>query len=146
MPPGCTQGYKGDVMRTILGKQSIALVLLLCGFLTVSAIFRTEARPRGKAGPVSADASSVALDADDIGGVLPSSHGPEAGVWVIAEQVNSPTKFANIGVTDDQGRYLVPDLPRGNYKLWVRGYGLVGSKALDSITGKRAQEMCGLRP
>jgi len=28
---------------------------------------------------------SVAIDNDDIGGVVTSSNGPEAGVWVIAE-------------------------------------------------------------
>jgi hypothetical protein len=78
----------------------------------------------------------VAVGADDIGGVVTSSNGPEAGVWVIAEAVNSPTKFAKIVVTDDQGRYLVPDLPKGNYKVWVRGYGLVDSKPADGMTGK----------
>ncbi len=49
--------------------------------------------------------------------------------------MNSPTKFAKIVVTDDQGRYLVPDLPKGNYKLWVRGYGLVDSKPVDGTPG-----------
>jgi hypothetical protein len=33
----------------------------------------------------------VALDADDIGGIVSSSKGPEAGVWVIAESKDSPT-------------------------------------------------------
>ena len=28
-------------------------------------------------------------------------------------------------MTDDQGRYVVPDLPIAKYKVWVRGYGLV---------------------
>jgi hypothetical protein len=32
-----------------------------------------------------------------------------------------------IVVTDDRGRYVVPDLPRANYNVWVRGYGLVDS-------------------
>jgi hypothetical protein len=122
-------------MRTIWVRQSIVFLCLLCGFLVVSAIFRTEARPRTGAAPTRADASSVAVDPDDIGGVVTSSNGPEAGVWVIAEAINSPTKFAKIVVTDDQGRYLVPDLPKGNYKLWVRGYGLVDSKPTNSATG-----------
>ena len=32
-----------------------------------------------------------------------------------------------IVVTDDRGRYLVPELPKANYNVWVRGYGLVDS-------------------
>jgi hypothetical protein len=48
-------------------------------------------------------------------------------VWVIAENSDLPTKFARIVVTDDRGRYLVPDLPQASYDLWVRGYGLVDS-------------------
>jgi hypothetical protein len=63
----------------------------------------------------------------DIGGVVTSPKGPEAGVWVIAETTELPTKFVKIVVTDDQGRYLVPDLPKANYDVWVRGYGLVDS-------------------
>jgi len=49
---------------------------------------------------------------DDIGGVVASAKGPEAGVWVIAETTDLPTKFAKMVVTDDQGRYLLPDLPQ----------------------------------
>src|SRR5581483_6169154 len=44
-----------------------------------------------------------------ISGTVTSAHGPEAGVWVIAETTELPTKFAKIVVTDDKGRYLVPD-------------------------------------
>src|SRR5216110_392169 len=68
--------------------------------------------------------SAVQIDRDDIGGVVIGSAGPEAGVWVIAETEDLPTRFAKIVVTDDQGRYLVPDLPPASYQLWVRGYGL----------------------
>src|SRR6476620_1690059 len=60
-----------------------------------------------------------------IGGVVRSSNGPEAGVWVIAETKDLPTNFIKIVVTDDQGRFAVPDLPSGTYSVWVRGYGLV---------------------
>ena len=38
-----------------------------------------------------------------------------------------PTKFAKIVVTDDQGRYVIPGLPKASYSVWVRGYGLVDS-------------------
>jgi hypothetical protein len=68
--------------------------------------------------------SAVTIDGDDIAGVVTSPKGPEAGVWVIAETSDLPTKFARIVVTDDQGRYVIPDLPTANYQVWVRGYGL----------------------
>src|SRR5262252_4034500 len=71
--------------------------------------------------------AAVAIDNDDIGGVVTGPNGPEAGVWVIAETSDLPTKFAKMVVTDDQGRYVIPDLPSANYQVWVRGYGLVDS-------------------
>ena len=78
-----------------------------------------------------ARAQQLDVRANEIGGVVTSTKGPEAGVWVIAETTDLPTKFARIVVTDDQGRYLIPDLPAANYSVWVRGYGLVDSpKAL----------------
>jgi hypothetical protein len=83
-----------------------------------------------------AQADLVAIDADDIGGVVTSGKGPEAGVWVIAETADLPTKFARIVVTDDRGRYLVPDLPKATYDVWVRGYGLVDSAHVKSAPGR----------
>src|SRR5262245_51661425 len=80
--------------------------------------------------------AAVRIDNDDIGGVVTSAKGPEAGVWVIAETTDLPTKFAKIVVTDDQGRYLLPDLPKANYNVWVRGYGLVDSPKLRTTPGK----------
>src|SRR6266403_2163369 len=79
----------------------------------------------------------VRIDNDDIGGVVTSQKGPEAGVWVIAETKDLPTRFAKIVVTDDQGRYLLPDLPKGKYQIWVRGYGLVDSPKVESEPGKQ---------
>ena len=67
----------------------------------------------------------VAIDDDDIGGVVTGPHGLEAGVWVIAETRDLPTRYAKMVVTDDQGRYVVPDLPTAKYQVWVRGYGLI---------------------
>jgi hypothetical protein len=86
-------------------------------------------------GPLRAQ-NVVAIDADDIGGVVTGPHGPEAGVWVIAETTDLPTKFARTVVTDDQGRYLVPDLPKASYTIWVRGYGLVDSAPRTSEPGR----------
>ncbi len=84
-----------------------------------------------------APAETVALDADDIGGVVTSAKGPEAGVWVIAETTDTPTRFTRIVVTDDRGRYVVPDLPAGSYQVFVRGYGLVDSKRVAAKRGQR---------
>src|SRR6202790_3999803 len=72
----------------------------------------------------------------DLGGVVSSPNGPEAGVWVIAETTDLPTKFVKIVVTDDQGRYVLPDLPKANYSVWVRGYGLVDSPKQATAPGK----------
>src|SRR6202165_402837 len=72
-------------------------------------------------------AAAIPMDNTDIAGVVTSSKGPEAGVWVIAETKDFSTGFRKMVVTDDQGRYLIPDLPKANYSIWVRGYGLVDS-------------------
>ena len=78
--------------------------------------------------PASAQqAAAVTIDNDDIGGVVTGPQGPEAGVWVIAETTDLPTRYIKSVVTDDQGRYVIPDLPVANYQVWVRGYGLVDS-------------------
>ena len=77
-----------------------------------------------------------AIDDDDIGGIVTSQFGPEAGVWVIAETKDLGTRFAKIAVTDERGRYVIPDLPKANYRVWVRGYGLVDSAKVESEPGK----------
>ena len=79
---------------------------------------------------------SIRIDDDDIGGVVTGPNGPEAGVWVIAETADLPTRFVKIVVTDDQGRYVVPDLPKATYSVWVRGYGLVDSPKVRTEPGK----------
>src|ERR1700675_3707644 len=79
--------------------------------------------------------SAVVIDSDDIGGAVSGPHGPEAGVWVIAETRDLPTRYAKIVVTDDQGRYVVPDLPKAKYQVWVRGYGLVDSPKVEAVPG-----------
>src|SRR6059036_3872242 len=93
---------------------------LLVAILVACSMTWVVARQRGASAP-------VPIDPDDIGGVVTSVKGPEAGVWVIAETTDLPTKFARIVVTDDQGRYVLPDLPRAAYQVFVRGYGLVDS-------------------
>ena len=65
-------------------------------------------------------------------GRRPSAQGPEGGVWVIAETKDLPTNFIKIVVTDDQGRFMLPELPPATYRVWVRGYGLVDSTAVET--------------
>ena len=79
---------------------------------------------------------AIAIDSDDLAGRVTGPSGPEAGVWVIAETRDLPTPFAKIVVTDDQGRYLIPDLPAASYNVWVRGYGLVDSPKTQTTRGK----------
>src|SRR5215813_3493349 len=81
--------------------------------------------------------TAVAIDNDDIGGVVTGPNGPEAGVWVIAETTELGTKMSKMVVTDDQGRYVIPDLPKAKYKVWVRGYGLVDSQKVDAEPGQQ---------
>jgi len=98
--------------------------------LTLIAIAASAALVAAKRSP------SIQVGDNEIGGKVTSAKGPEAGVWVIAETNDLPTKFVRIVVTDDQGRYLIPDLPKANYSVWVRGYGLVDSPKIRSTGGK----------
>src|SRR2546423_12884693 len=111
---------KGDFMKTkktlYLGVVASALAALLTACLSTQGT--------GSAG------------ANDIAGVVTGANGPEAGVWVIAETNDLPTKFAKLVVTDDRGRFLIPDLPKANYGVWVRGYGLVDSPKVQSAPGR----------
>ncbi len=84
----------------------------------------------------SQQSAAIRIDNDDIGGVVTSANGPEAGVWVIAETHELPTRFARIVVTDGEGRYVIPDLPKAHYDVWVRGYGLVDSPKVESEPGR----------
>ena len=83
-----------------------------------------------------AAAAGIPTAADGIGGIVTSSKGPEAGVWVIAETHDLPTRLLKIVVTDDQGRFFLPELPNAKYQLFVRGYGLVDSPRVDGSPGK----------
>ena len=104
------------------------LIVLLC-FVLGFAISLTTLRAQQGGG-------AVAIDNDDIGGVVTGARGPEAGVWVIAETRETPTRLIKIVVTNDQGRYVLPDLPKGTYDVWVRGYGLVDSPKVKATPGK----------
>src|SRR5438552_14909231 len=82
---------------------------------------------------------------NSIGGtVINNASGrPEAGVWVTAETKSLQVPFRKIVVTDDQGRFLVPDLPRADYELWARGYGLKDSNRSSAALGSQARLVAG---
>src|SRR6202166_4874652 len=104
------------------------------GIVIILAVLSAAALAGFLAGQVKNE--TVRITNSDLGGVVSSPSGPEAGVWVIAETTDLPTKFVKIVVTDDLGRYLVPELPKANYSVWVRGYGLVDSPKVKAAPGK----------
>jgi len=107
---------------------ALALAIGLAAFIPARVMTSIAQQPSA--------AAAVAIDADDIGGVVTGPGGPEAGVWVIAETHDLPVRYIKIVVTDDQGRYVIPDLPRARYQIWVRGYGLVDSAKSTSEPGR----------
>lgn len=109
------------------GKTRQTVPAMVC-FVLVSAVLCT--------GPTVYAQSTIAIDADDIGGIVSSAAGPEAGVWVIAETDELETVYRKIVVTDDSGRYVLPDLPQAGYDIWVRGYGLVDSARVRGTPGQ----------
>ena len=110
--------------RNMFCPRSIGVVTV--AVLAVSLVALHAGQPPGAAVP---------MDTDDIAGVVTGPNGPEAGVWVIAETRDLPTRHIKIVVTDDQGRYLVPDLPHATYDVWVRGYGLEDSERVQTEPG-----------
>jgi hypothetical protein len=113
----------------VISKVTVTLILAI-GLASLAPRF--VGSPRAQSAP----ATAVAIDADDIGGVVAGPNGPEAGVWVIAETRDLPVRYIKIVATDDRGRYVIPDLPRARYSIWVRGYGLVDSAKSTSEPGK----------
>src|SRR5216683_3248978 len=110
---------------------------LYFGVATIALAALLAAPPAPLSAQQGTSSPGVSVGATDVGGVVRSANGAEAGVWVIAETTDLPTKFARMVVTDDQGRYLIPDLPRAKYRVWVRGYGLVDSPKVDAEPGKQ---------
>jgi hypothetical protein len=107
------------------GKWAAALAVIL-----VLTLASAQAQQQG-------DADAVKVGPKAIGGVVFGPAGAEAGVWVIAETTELPTHFARIVVTDDLGRYLIPDLPSADYSVWARGYGLIDSPKMRAKPGQR---------
>jgi hypothetical protein len=81
-----------------------------------------------------------------ISGIVTNGRAAEAGVWVIAETEDLPTKFAKIVVTDDRGKFVIPELPKASYRVWVRGYGLVDSKKVKARLNDRLRLKAAIAP
>src|SRR5438477_1341665 len=113
--------------------------------LSASAVVVLLASGQARLSAPSAD-PAIRIGGRDLGGVVTSANGPEAGVWVIAETTDLPTKFAKIVVTDDRGRYVLPDLPKATYSVWVRGYGLVDSPKVRTVPGKLVDLKASVAP
>jgi hypothetical protein len=96
--------------------------------------------------PAQPTSGDVAIDPDDIGGVVTGPSGAEAGVWVIAETRDLPVRYIKSVVTDDRGRFVVPDLPQASYQVWARGYGLVDSAKATTKPGQRLSITAVLAP
>ena len=112
-------------MRTVTRWMTWVLLAVLC----------VAARP---AVTGAQNVPGLKVDKSSIGGTVANTNGghAEAGVWVIAETKSLPAPFRKIVVTDDRGRFLVPDLPDGDYELWVRGYGLKDSEPVKAALGE----------
>src|SRR5499427_4627533 len=116
------------------------------GMVAIGIAVLLSAWPATRPSAQPAQSGAVQIDNDDIGGVVTSKNGPEAGVWVIAEATDLGTRFAKIAVTDERGRYVVPDLPKATYNVWVRGYGLVDSPKVKTEPGKIVDLQAVLAP
>jgi len=114
----------------------IANRLYVSAAIVALAVANLPAQPRAQPAPAAQAPAAVSIGAGDLGGVVTSANGQEAGVWVIAETADLPTRFIKIVVTDDQGRYVLPELPKANYDVWVRGYGLVDSPRTKATPGR----------
>src|SRR4029079_5991379 len=131
--PESVRGGTGEMKQSVCLTVAIVIASLWAGCAT-----KRDAQPSAS--------GTVTIGNGDIGGVVTGPGGPEAGAWVIAETIDLPTKFARIVVTDDQGRYLIPDLPRAKYKIWVRGYGLVDSPKVGGAPGATLHLTDGVTP
>ena len=127
-PDGCARGTRGNAHGVDLNRN-----------------FPSNWSAIGQPGSLSAR-SEVRIGADGIGGVVTSARGVEAGVWGIAETQDFQTRFAKIVVTDEAGRFLLPDLPSAKYRVWVRGYGLADSPKVDATPGHRVDLAAVIAP
>ncbi|MEQ8409388.1 MAG: carboxypeptidase regulatory-like domain-containing protein [Gammaproteobacteria bacterium] len=120
--------YKLKILTLLLS----ALLLSACGDSSTNTNSQSATTAPAAATPETTSDQS----GNDISGVVSSRNGVEAGVWVIAETRDLPTLYSKTVVTDDQGRYMLPDLPPASYEVFVRGYGLVDSARIEASPGQ----------
>jgi len=118
---------RSRVMNALLSAGVICLIALFATYSTNA----QQTKGKGKGDAKAAINTRISYPGY-ITGTVTGDKGPEAGVWVIAETKDLQTGMIKTVVTDDQGRYMLPDLPAVNYKVWVRGYGIVDSTPVDS--------------
>ena len=110
-----------------MSKLHLKLALIALGLLSVLSAVVLMAKPQ----PLPTD-----QPLSTISGKVVGKDGPEAGVWVIAETDDLKTGYTKIVVTDEKGRFVLPDMPEANYEVWVRGYGLKDSPKTHSKPGE----------
>ena len=124
-------------MKTSISRSTkIAIIALAWCLAGAFSLLNAQQRPAG----------DVAVGNSDLGGTVTSANGPEAGVWVIAETTDLPTKFAKMVVTDDRGRFLIPELPKAKYNVWTRGYDLVDSQKVNATLGQSLKLTATIAP
>ena len=112
---------KGFDRRTTL----VAIAGILLSSLVIAISGQTGAKP------------AVAIDNDDIGGVVTGrarARGGRLGDRGNQRPADPPHQEASSPTIG--GAILVPDLPKANYDVWVRGYGLVDSPKVKATPGK----------
>jgi hypothetical protein len=116
-------------MTKSIRSSTAAIALLGAGAIGIAlfAVAPTQAQQTGAKAPAK---TRYVSPPGYITGVVQSEQGPQAGVWVIAETKDFQTPMIKIVVTNDAGKFLLPELPVANYKVWVRGYGLVDSNPI----------------
>jgi len=139
-PPDNNKEVIMHMFRT-LSLSLTALLITACGDAETS-----NQSTSATAEPEPVAAAAMNLGNADIAGVVTSNTGPEAGVWVIAETNDLATLYSKTVVTDDRGRYLIPDLPQANYDVWVRGYGLVDSPRTTASPGQELDLIAQIAP
>src|SRR5215475_5205264 len=121
-------------LHVLIGRSDMRITATLLSAVAIAALLSVSgAQLNAQQQPAP---PGVTVGDSDLGGVVTGAAGPEAGVWVIAETTELPTKLVKIVVTDDQGRYVIPELPKATYEVWVRGYGLVDSPKVKAAPGR----------
>lgn len=134
--PARLQSFRSlRVIADSFAKYRSQTALIGISALLLAACDQQQSTATATAPAVPAESAGAAVEVATIRGTVTGSNGPEAGVWVIAETGDLGTRYAKVVVTDDEGRFLIPDLPAASYQVWVRGYGLADSAKVSTTPG-----------